>query len=204
MDAVAMVRHLTDALARRLPEYIAPELRPVAHVGIYSIARNEIWQISDVAYWHSGMSHSIPEKLVDHHSSGLRAAILNAELIRGATLDELASNDIGRKAIEPILTRQALFCNNTAAGEWAYGAIDGRKVPKELIRVHAIADQITELVLASDGYPAIYGSLRETEENLKNLLLKDPLCIGPLRSTKGVKPGQVSFDDRSYIRFAIN
>jgi len=39
-----------------------------------------------------------------------------------------------------------------------------------------------------------------SEELLARLLAEDPLCIGPLKGTKGVALGNVSFDDRAYLR----
>ena len=46
------------------------------------------------------------------------------------------------------------------------------------------------------GFPARWTSL------IARGLAADPLCIGALRSTKGLGPGQASFDDRSYLRIA--
>ena len=57
-----------------------------------------------------------------------------------------------------------------------------------------------EIVLASDGYPRLMPTLRESEKELECLLAEDPLCIGDNIATKGLKVGQKSFDDRSYIR----
>ena len=58
------------------------------------------------------------------------------------------------------------------------------------------------VVLASDGYPRILPTLAASEEALAGLLAADPLCIGPLCGTKGVRPGNVSFDDRAYVRLS--
>jgi glycerophosphoryl diester phosphodiesterase len=59
------------------------------------------------------------------------------------------------------------------------------------------------IILASDGYPELFDTLEETERYLFQMLTKDPLCIHELRGTKGVRPGNQSFDDRSYISFRV-
>jgi hypothetical protein len=61
-----------------------------------------------------------------------------------------------------------------------------------------------ELVIASDGYPVIERSLARSEATLARLLAKDPWCVGELLGTKGVGPGQVSFDDRAYLRLVVD
>lgn len=206
IDAKGMVERMSGILAERLPSDITLEERPDAAVSIYSVLRREVWQVGDVGYWHEGVEHTgiRTGKAVDHFFAGTRAAVLTTELIRGVSADELIKNDIGRETIREALTKQGLFRNNSEAGEWAYGAINGMHVPHEFIEIHPIADEIDELVLASDGYPLIFPTFLETEQTLKELLTQDPLCIGPLRGTKGVKPGNSSFDDRSYVRICLN
>lgn len=58
--------------------------------------------------------------------------------------------------------------------------------------------------MASDGYPDLCETLRESEEKLKILLEKDPLMISIYKSTKGLQKGNTSFDDRAYISFDID
>ncbi len=58
-----------------------------------------------------------------------------------------------------------------------------------------------EIVLASDGYPKLKSTLKESEEELAKIIEIDPLCYKTYFSTKGLKKGNFSFDDRTYIRF---
>ncbi|WP_338316492.1 hypothetical protein, partial [Streptomyces bohaiensis] len=110
-----------------------------------------------------------------------------------------------RAAIMPLLTRQVRFANADPrqAGELAYGTLDGRRVPDGLIRVTTLPLGVHELIIGSDGYPELLGTLSESERNLKILLAEDPLCIGGLAGTKGVAPGNESYDDRSYLRLEL-
>jgi|SRR5215217_761948 len=206
VDAVGAAENLTTALAGRLGPGLTPEQRPTASITLYSAVRREIWQIGDVDFWHSGMDveRSRMEKAVDHFSRGIRAAILSAEIERGVSREELLHNDVGREAAYMLITKQGFFCNNAQAGEWAYSAINGRPVPPHLIGVYPVAAEVTEVILASDGYPVVLPTLAQSETRLKALLMEDPLCIGALRGTKGLKPGNISFDDRSYLRVGLD
>ena len=204
-DAHQAVDALTAALARRLPTGLPVEDRPNAAVTIYSAARREVWQVGDVSFQFAGHPAAMPRKEVDRLNMEMRAAILRAELLRGATVDELSARDPGRDAILPLLTRQALFANaeTALAGELAYGVVDGRPVPRGLITVAPLPEGSSELIIASDGYPQLFGTLSDTETHLKVRLAEDPLCIGDLAGTKGIAPGNDSYDDRAYVRLEL-
>lgn len=202
-DVVSATQHLTRYLASELPDDLSVEDRPGAAATLYSAARHEIWQIGDVGFWYEGIDGSTRPKEVDRINSQMRGAVLRAEMLRGTTTDQLAAHDPGREAIKPLLTRQALFANNSAAGPLGYGVFDGRPVPLEFVRVHRVPLDVTELVLASDGYPQVCPTLAESEARLKTLLAEDPLCVGPLAGTKGVAYGNESYDDRAYLRVEL-
>jgi hypothetical protein len=203
VEANRAIELLSAALAKYLPLNLTPEDLPSAAVAIFSNARREVWQVGDVGFWFCGQSHDQRRKQVDRINISMRAAILFAELMRGTTLEQLTQHDPGREAIMPLLSRQALFANNADGGQLAFGVVDGRPVPISLIDVTHVPSDATELVLASDGYPQLYSSLAEAEANLAKLLISDPLCIGPLAGTKGLRPGNISFDDRAYLRVRI-
>ncbi len=59
----------------------------------------------------------------------------------------------------------------------------------------------SQIVLASDGYPALKETLAESEAALRELIKNDPLCFRENMGTKGLVKGNDSFDDRTYIRF---
>ncbi len=203
-DAIATLAHLSATLAG-LPDGLGPSERPSAVLTVYSQARHELWQIGDVGFWHPGLDEGgiWRRKTVDRYATDIRVAVLRAELANGADPTVLARNDPGREAIIGFLRHQGIFCNNLNAGEWAYAGIDGSMVPPDLVTIHHIPLSVTELVLASDGYPCIFPTLQASEQNLIQLLANDPLCIGPLRGTKAVAPGNISFDDRAYLRLAL-
>jgi hypothetical protein len=174
-------------------------------LAIYSPAHRAVWQIGDVRCWHRGLDEEAVNRksTVDTVATEVRVAVLRAELASGASPADLARDDPGRDAILGVLRHQSIFRNNAGAAQWAYSSIDGEAVPPELVRAYPVPPDVTELVLASDGYPRVQPTLEASELTLKELLAEDPLCIGRLRGTKGVKPGNQSFDDRAYLRLSV-
>ncbi len=200
------VEHLTAALhaeyaARGLVDAVTrePVLRPTAAVAMFSRARREAWRIGDCPVLVDGVPWPAA-KSVDDLTAAVRAYVLNAETRRGRSVAELVAHDLGRDAITPLLRYQGLFQNEPERSEWGHCVIDGFAVPawgRERLDCAGAA----EIVLGSDGYPELAPTLAATEALLAQALQEDPLCIARLRSTKGIYPGQVSFDDRTYVRF---
>jgi len=203
LDADEAIGRLVDVLAQHIPADLAPENRPSAAATIYSASRREIWQVGDVGFWFDGVERSQPHKLVDRINAAMRAAVLTAELLRGTPVEELAESDPGREAILPLLTVQGVFANNADAGQLGYSVLDGREVVRSQVTIVPVPQGVAEIVIASDGYPELAPSLDEAERVLKALIAEDPLCIGPLAGTKGLRPGSASYDDRSYLRLEI-
>lgn len=166
---------------------------------IFSKARNEIWSIGDCQCLINGeiFTH---EKEVDRINSDVRALVLEMAKQEGKTEAELLANDIGREFIMPILERQHIFANKT--GRFSYGVFNGTSVPDEHVIVHKVKQE-DEVVLASDGYPHLKDTLEESERLLKEEMKNNPLCDGEYRSTKGKAEDNISFDDRTYIRFKV-
>ena len=75
------------------------------------------------------------------------------------------------------------------------------EIPDELIKVIHLSEGKHEIILASDGYPLLRPTLQQSEQDLDRLLKEDPQCCRLYESTKGLKPGNKSFDDRTYVRF---
>ena len=139
-------------------------------------------------------------KRIDQITSDFRAAFLAAT--GGGYHDDPSCADPGREAILPLLSAQVSLAN--VPGEFGYGVLNGTPVPPEFIEVVQLSEAAREVVLASDGYPSLPATLAEAEAELAHLLVLDPSCVGSLRSTKGLVPGMLSFDDRSWIRIALD
>lgn len=187
---------------------VAPANRPIASAVIYSGVRREVWLVGDCqfAWMVPGQSlHMVTNrKYIDDYLARWRRDVILSYLSRGLmTPAEVMANDPGRRIIQPHITQQVRFQNTEQTSPFAYGMLDGEPLPPQYIRVIPIPAEANELILASDGYPLLCPTLHESEQKLAQLLHEDPLCIGPLLGTKGLKPGYRSYDDRTYLRLKI-
>lgn len=176
--------------------------KPAAAAIIFSIERQELWHVGDCKYAYDGIDFDSDSE-IDSHAASVRAAYNRALLISGKNIDDLKSNDEGRNVIMPMLKMQHHFLNRVGESPFGYSCFNGEEIPDELHVVHKISDSTKELTLASDGYPKLLCNLAETENYLENILNTDPLCINEHIATKGLQVGQVSFDDRAYIRIGL-
>ena len=100
-----------------------------------------------------------------------------------------------RRAIEPQLIKAMLEGQNRQ-----YAVIDGTPIYMPGTRVVKASHSV---VLASDGYSTLLPTLSESEEALAQHLTEDPQNIGDLVATKGLVEGNISFDDRAYIKLTL-
>ncbi|MDD6275222.1 MAG: hypothetical protein PUB20_00105 [Clostridia bacterium] len=200
-DAIMQLNsRLTEAYGSKADEFKNnPKEQLQACIIIYSAAKKQIWNFGDCQCIINGKFYS-HEKQIDVIMSNMRSLFLELEMLSGKTVSELKANDTGRKFIQPILEKQALFANSPSM--YGFDNLNGFELCLDRIRIYNInyGDQI---VLASDGYPSLQPSLAVSEEILKKTLEEDPLCCKSYKSTKGFNPENVSFDDRTYIRFTV-
>lgn len=194
-----------------------PNFRPQASFCIYLPAKEQIIQIGDcqLGFKFDDGNFKTYEfgKKVDFELSLLRKNEIERLLAMGE--DPFPDKrDLGREKILPLLMRLGELTNPTLENRvhlgntfWAenlryedlfYEVIDGVNIPD--CRTIQLPKNTREIILCSDGYPQARPSLTEAEADLKILLRDDPQAFKILPSTKGLLPGQVSFDDRSYLR----
>ncbi len=166
---------------------------------VYSNYKNEIWSLGD-CQCRINSQYYPHEKEIDTILSQVRALTLEIARIEGATNDELLKNDIGREFILPILKKQHLLANYN--GNFGYAVLNGTPFDSKKIEIHSVNKGDT-IVLASDGYPFLHSTLEECEKELERTIKENPLCDNGYVSTKGILPGNASFDDRTFIKFKI-
>ena len=105
-----------------------------------------------------------------------------------------------RAKVEPWIVNATAFANKVGTS-YGYSVLNGEEIPDELIKVIHLSEGKHEIILASDGYPLLRPTLQQSEQDLDRLLKEDPQCCRLYESTKGLKPGNKSFDDRTYVRF---
>jgi len=178
-----------------------PAERASACIAMYSQYRNEIWMVGDCQCMVDGVHYS-NTKSIDSLLSGVRSLYIQTELTGGKPYDDILANDTGREFIMPLLERQSVFQNSLENTEFRYGVIDGYKVPRSEIKVFKLTDPV-QIILATDGYPCLFETLGQSERHLKKILKNDPLCFQQFKATKGLLPGNISFDDRAYLRLIL-
>jgi len=208
LDATASVaiaaKQFTAALRELWPQGAAEDaaLRPTCSAVIFSRERREVWLLGDCACRFSGRTISNP-KLVDTVLATARAEAVRYLLKHGHTVADLRQRDLGRAFIYDALREQTNFQNAPQRDNpFRYIVLDGSPIDLNMVKVCPVGSA-SRLVLASDGYPALFDTLAETEAHLATLLQADPLCCGALTATKCIAAGNVSFDDRTYLSLAI-
>lgn len=175
---------------------------PSASAVIFNRKRHEIWLVGDCQAMVDGDLIRFPGR-IDQIAAEARALFLELEVAAGRTIEALRAEDTGREFIRPILERQILFQNADPDCSLSYSVIDGRRLSKGHIRVHAVPRGTKSIVLASDGYPRLRGTLEQSEAELGQLLEADPLCFRANKGTKGVGVENLSYDDRAYLRLEL-
>jgi glycerophosphoryl diester phosphodiesterase len=203
VDAVSAIGELSQALADALArEGVQPGELASACVVIASAQRREVWRVGNSTFAIDGTVHPQQWNLVDIPAR-MRSAYLKALLRAGAaTAETLAEKDPGAELIAPLLRTERVFRNAPDAGDLAYSAIDGCDVPDVFIEQVALPTG-AEVVFASDGYPFAAPTLAEAEAYLEASLAEDPLRIHEHPEVRGVSKGNVSYDDRAYVRFRV-
>ena len=125
-------------------------------------------------------------------------------LSHGSTIEQLMEFDIGREQILPLLKEQKKYENKEV--EFGYSVFNNTL--NDIQSMISLSKKIPinnkkEIILATDGYPFLSSSLDDCEKNLKFLIEEDPLLIYKFKSTKGLKKGNISFDDRTFIKIRI-
>ena len=203
-EAGVTAREAVDQLTKALREAVSQKARleegvdgPAFGAIIYSKSRREVWRVADLLLMMDGVLYA-QEKPIDRITSSARSFMIAAALRQGVSESDILQNDIGRAFIAPMLEKQHFFANRP--GLYGYGVIDGSFVPDEFIEVFD-ASGAREIVFSSDGYPRLFPALKESEDYLAVVLREDPLLFKKHLSMKGLQPGLVSFDDRTYVRF---
>lgn len=182
-----------DADTRDLIEH--PENRITASVVIYSDFRKEIWMIGDCLCLVDGKLYT-NEKPHEAALAEKRSKEIHRLLESGYSIEQLMEDDLGRKVI------LAGIIESTQGQNTIFSVVDGFSIPIQLVKVIKVADA-KEIILASDGYPIVEPSLEKTEKTLFEIVKNDPLLINLHKATKGLRPGQTSFDDRTYLRMRV-
>lgn len=169
-------------ITERMAEH--PEERLTASAIVYSNCRKEVWMVGDCQAIIDGTYYD-NSKPYEQEIAMQRATLIKKGM----------SPKDARRAIEPQLIKAMLEGQNRQ-----YAVIDGTPIYMPGTRIVKASHSV---VLASDGYPTLLPTLSESEEALAQHLTEDPQNIGDFVATKGLVEGNISFDDRAYIKLTL-
>ncbi len=192
-----LVRAYAEDGSAGLPEVVR---RFQTCVGVLSRARREVWLVGDIQVLVDGARVVDTTIALEAITSAARGLYLEAALLQGAEEADLRSHDPAQDLIRPFVGCGMTFSNTEH--RWGFSVIDGAEVPLSLVPVVDVS-AASEVVLATDGYPNLRPTLVESEAVLARVLAADPLCIRENPQPKGLAAGQVSYDDRAYVRVAL-
>lgn len=163
---------------------------------VYNAAKRQILTVGDCQFLIDGKHYTFHNK-VDTVLSEARSLAIHMLIQSGKTEEDLLVNDISRELIIEELKMQRWLENTD--DEYGYSIFSNQGSVND----YTVTDVPpgSEVILASDGYPELFESLKESEDRLNEIIRLDPLCYKIYKSTKGLKKGNTHFDDRTYIRF---
>lgn len=178
-------------------------LPPTAAMALYSKSKHVVWMINDCQCMVDGKIY-LNEKSVDDITAMARSLYLEAEIQKGKTVKELLEHDPSHEVVRPLLKKQYAMQNTMVHSQYSYVTITGFDFDLDLVKVIKIKADAEFLVLATDGYPVLRPTLEESESELSDILENDPLCIRQYKLAKGLRTGNDSFDDRTYIKIRLS
>ena len=197
---------INEALRERYKAYDIdyrndPQVRFSASLIWYDFDAHALYAVGDCKARIDGKPYNAEEKTVDRLHSELRCEVL---ALQERDLSQPLEHDPGRDYILPLLKNQTEYQNRADAPEsLQYWVIDGTDIPDEEIRRWSFSEPPRVIELSSDGYAEFPSEMSVSgyEATLKELLEEDPNLAHRVKSTKGLKPGNTSFDDRTILIF---
>lgn len=204
-----IIKILNDRLRmdwQNSPDYDAKdEDVPRASVIFYDSEHKEIVNYGDCRY-RIGDTVEKNIKAIDEINASVRAKVLNEEIKKGKSVNELLKKDPGRERIMKSLREQTIHENKKRQDdEYAYPVLNGGQLNEQLMSPPVSVKDHSIIILCTDGYPEVCDNLEDSEKMLSKILEKDPLMIEPEHmSTKGFdKRRESSFDDRAWISIEV-
>jgi glycerophosphoryl diester phosphodiesterase len=143
-------------------------------------------------------------KAIDTLMEDVRTLLVEHALLQGSTVDYLLANpQLIQAKLDDLMQLQPAFQNSSVPSHFRYVVLDGFFSDCQQVQVVKLPAIPTEVVLATDGYPQLYPTLSASEEALSLQLRRDPLMVSTCKATKPIIAGNLSFDDRSFLRITV-
>ncbi|NCC63687.1 MAG: hypothetical protein EOM15_03390 [Spirochaetia bacterium] len=178
-------------------------LRPSAYAAVVSAKRREVWVLGDCQALFEGVLVT-KHKAIDTLMEDVRRLLIEHALLGGKTYDQLLKDPAFiQDRLDVMMRLQSAFQNTKEAYHFGYAVLDGFFFDTREVQVARLPEGPVEVVLASDGYPVLFATLEESEAYLHQVLSEDPLMVFKHGATKPLLKGNVSFDDRSFLRILV-
>lgn len=172
--------------------------RPAASCAFLSVARDELWAVGDTLLMLDGREIDLTKK-IDEAATLYRCAFVASMLAAGVSIETLLAEAPDYEHVRPLLAvQQESFMNRPEQKDFGYANIDGADDVLPLVRVIPLAG-VKSIVMASDGYPVLHGTLKDSEDTLARMIAAEPTMHSLSFQIKGMRKGQASFDDRAYL-----
>ena len=178
-------------------------LRPSAYAAIVSVQRREIWVLGDCQALYEDVLYT-NHKAIDTLMEDVRSLLIEHALACGISKETLlVKPELIQGKLDDLMSLQSVFQNTRENYRYRYAVLDGFFTDTTQVQSAKLKDKPAEVVLASDGYPVLFPSLAQSEAYLHQTLIEDPLMAFTHRATKPLLKGNLSFDDRSYLRILV-
>lgn len=174
---------------------------PAANMVLYSRSLRQIVRVGDCAFRIDDQVFQSQPKAFEQVLIDVRRLVLHAGLGVG-TSEETLDDDVAQ--VFRTLYRYQEPCQNTPVRHpFSFAVLDGSPVPAWGVEIVDVPPGVHEIVLATDGYPELDSTLAQSEEALARLIKGDPLLLGAHAQAKSLGADDSSYDDRTYVRIAV-
>lgn len=174
---------------------------PMARVLVYSAARRQIWRLGDSPFVVDGELNFTRSEAMEAMIAQ-RCEVTEKFLANDRTdLKDMVNNDYGRTSIMEQLVEEERRVDGVEC-------LSGRPdVDYDVLLGNVEVFQLEpgqEVILASDGYPRLLGTIEDSEEWLAAERARDPLFVHDYKSIRTAKDEEAGYDDRTYVRFVTD
>ena len=173
---------------------------PMTRLLIYSAAKKQIWRLGDSPFVVDGeLNFNRSEAL--QQAALKRAEVAEKFLANDRTdLKDMVNNDYGRTSImEDIVAEERRVDGVECLSGNPETDMDTLLSNVEVFQL----EDGQEVILASDGYPRLLGTIEDSEEWLAEERKRDPLFVRDYKALRTAKDEEAGYDDRSYVRFVV-
>lgn len=181
-----------------------PIKRITASAVIVNLKSQEFYMVGDCHVLIANtMVYLENNKMIDEVNKEIRNAHIKNQLENAKITEKtLLENDGLETSVikENILSQYWL--QNRGDLQHGYSVFDGMPVPKNKIKTCKFGSG-THLIIATDGYPKLLRTLKESENFLQDLIKEDPIGYKYNYFGRSIENGYLSFDDRAYVSLKI-